>query len=114
MSHAAIDWAIRQDAGTMSARLALIVLAHHANAHGQAWPSLVTIAQSGGMDVRSARRAIAELQARGLIFDTGKRRGASGRVRIWRLAHAPAGIGQFCGNADNLSFDADSVSAGIN
>lgn len=85
MSFAAIAWAMRQETGSTAAKMALLVLADHATDTGQAWPCLITIAKASSVDPRTVRTALARLERLGLVTDTGKRRGASGRVKVWQL-----------------------------
>lgn len=48
-------------------RLVLVALADWANESGQCWPSMPTIAEKTGVDVRTARRVMARLEAGGCI-----------------------------------------------
>ncbi len=67
MSMEALDWAVGQRTKSAGARVALLVLAHRANTKGECWPSLKRLADEMGMEVRGARRAVAELEAAGLV-----------------------------------------------
>jgi hypothetical protein len=67
-----------------------VVISKHANAAGVAWPSVPTIARSTGTTVRTVRRAVATLQAKGLIR-VERRKDATGRDAPSRYILSPVG-----------------------
>jgi hypothetical protein len=74
----------------MAAFTVYVVLKMHTNSTGIAWPSVSTVAGLAGMTVRSVRRAIAVLQAKGLI-QVEHRKDASGRDVPNRYILPPVG-----------------------
>jgi hypothetical protein len=67
-----------------------VVIAKHTNKAGVAWPSVPTIARLTGTTIRTVRRAILTLQAKGLIR-VERQRDASGRDRPSRYILSPVG-----------------------
>lgn len=87
----AIDWAFDQDAGDPGPKLVLVALARHCFKPGDTlcWPSISTICRLASMGRTAVGDNLRRLQALGLIQDTGTRRGATGRVVVWRLGNDP-------------------------
>lgn len=85
MSLSALNWALRTSAGSSSRKLVLLVLANYSNEHGEAYPSVETIADLAELNAKTVRSALAELIAEGLIRDTGKRCGRTQNIRVWAL-----------------------------
>lgn len=71
---------------TTNARWVGVVLSRHLDSDGQAWRSLVALADEAGMTVRTAQRALAELKASNVLCF---KRGGDGRPNHYR-ASAPA------------------------
>ena len=68
MSHEAIDWAIKQEAGGNAPRkLILILLANRADDAWVCWPSRRLLAEESGLSVRQVVRHLASLEEDGLI-----------------------------------------------
>ena len=68
-----------------SCKFVLLALAEHANKHGNAWPSITTIARSTGLDRKTVVDSIAALADRELIKSAGMAKGKTGRVPIYRV-----------------------------
>ena len=66
MSHAAQEWAWRQNLKPIP-KSVLVVLGDHANDAGVCWPRIATIADKVGVSPRTVQRAIQLLVSRGLI-----------------------------------------------
>jgi hypothetical protein len=65
-----------------------VVIAKHVNRAGVAWPCMNTIARLAGVTVRTARRAVFTLQAKGLIR-VERRKDSSGRDQSSRYILSP-------------------------
>ena len=65
-----------------------LILARHANRQWVAWPSQDRIAELAGIDVRTARSAVTELERRGLVKTTN-RVGGRGRTTEYRIVTNP-------------------------
>lgn len=66
MSHAAREWAWRQNLKPIP-KSVLVVLGDHANDAGVCWPRIATIAEKVGVSKRTVQRSIQHLAQRGLI-----------------------------------------------
>ncbi|HEX9762084.1 MAG TPA: helix-turn-helix domain-containing protein, partial [Acidimicrobiia bacterium] len=72
-------------------RLTLISVAAATDPHGEgAFPGLAYLEETTGASRKTVQRSLADLAARGLLEDTGDRRGQTGRVVVWRML-LPAG-----------------------
>ncbi len=68
MSHEAIDWAIKQEAGGNAPRkLILVLLANRADDAWVCWPSRRLLAEESGLSVRQVVRHLTSLEEDGLI-----------------------------------------------
>ena len=68
MSHLASSWAIKQVGISLPAKMVLMILAdHHNSVDGGCYPALSTLAQLSCCDVKTARKAIDELEEKGLV-----------------------------------------------
>jgi hypothetical protein len=92
LTFAAIQWAIDQNTGHSSAKFVLVILAHHANDHGTAWPSTAELIRTTELDRKSVIRALTRLAAKGLIHDTGQRKGSTGQIKVWKLGVDQPGL----------------------
>lgn len=91
MSVRAINWAFEQKLAS-SDKFVLFAFANFADDRdGIAFPSLKTIARMTGLNIKTVRRAVQELEARGLLADTGKRKGHTKTVRVYRVNFLDAG-----------------------
>lgn len=62
-------WVLDSSKSRLAARLVLLSIANHADAHGfQAWPSIPTIAREAHVSERQAQRAILELACMGELL----------------------------------------------
>ncbi len=67
-------------------KLVLLAMADRAGEDHCCWPSVDRLVLDTGLDRKTVGRAVAALLAVGEIEDTGRRAGASRRVRIYRMA----------------------------
>ena len=88
MSWEAQAWAAKQKTGSSSRKLLLIYLASFADANHECWPSQKRIAEETEMDRKTVIDALAALEDGmfPLIEDTGKRKGRTKQVKVYRLA----------------------------
>lgn len=85
-----LDWAFEQDAGGPGPKLVLVVLAKHCGKdRDRCWPAASTIGALANMGLTAVRDNLDRLKARGLIHDTGARRGTTGQVVVWQLGNVP-------------------------
>lgn len=83
MSFAAIQWVLEHSEAGGSERLLLLVIAHHANEQGEAWPGIQRLARSTRKDARWVKRLLRRLEASGeLQIVQG---GGAGRPNTYRL-----------------------------
>lgn len=60
-------WVLKHSTTTGTDRLVLLSLANHANEHGQAWPSVRTIAKEANVAERAVQRSLSSMRKAGLI-----------------------------------------------
>lgn len=85
MSLEAYSWATKTRVGSAAAKSVLKVLADRTGADHQAFPSIASIVQDTELDKKTVQKQLHYLVEKGLIEDTGERRGATCRVVVWRL-----------------------------
>ncbi len=92
MSVHAAKWAWSQDCPSPTAKLVLMALADHANADGECWPTMKTVAELAGVSQRSVHNHVKALETAGLV-ERVERRMHGGQFRGWtfRLAMSTSG-----------------------
>lgn len=89
MSFDAIRWALAQPVSKSSTKFVLVAMADCVHADGAAemvcWPSYRHLTDRTGQDVKTVEAGLRRLREAGFIVDTGKRRGSTGRVIVYRL-----------------------------
>lgn len=84
MSLDATIWAWKQGLPAPS-KLVLLSIADRANEEHEAWPSMERLAADTGLNTKTITLAIRRLTDTGLMTDTGRRVGATQKVRIFKL-----------------------------
>jgi hypothetical protein len=86
MSFSAYNWA-RELTTLKSSTLKTILkcLADFENGRGEAWCTIPTFVRYTDLDRKTVIAGLAELERRGVIADTGKRVGSTGRTTVYRL-----------------------------
>lgn len=78
-----MSWVLDYSPTKHADRLVLIVLAEHADKHGEnAWPAATTIAKRANVSEAQAWRSLANLRACGAIAKTGKHKSGASVYRI--------------------------------
>lgn len=86
MSVEAISWALNSDVKHSSAKFVLVVLANCASAETmEAYPSISLLSDATSQDRKTVIANLKRLIDSGHIFNTGKRKGSTGQVIIYRL-----------------------------
>lgn len=85
MSIEALGWAIKQQVFPSTRKFVLILLANYAGDNGITFPSIRTLSEASGMKEETISGAIDALLKEQLIEDTGRRAGATARVRVLRV-----------------------------
>lgn len=85
MSRAATDWAWSLSIKPASLKLLLLSLADRADEYHRCYPSIERLVRDTGLDRKTIISNIAKLVDAGVLFDTGKRAGKTGKVKIYRL-----------------------------
>lgn len=113
MAIAALNWAWHQQAPTSTAKLVLVALADHANADGECWPSMASVAALAQCSTRQVSRCIDALEDAGLLTRRRLRKsdGQLGRYsyKLAIMTGGPPGIGD-----QRTSTSGGHVSAGQN
>ncbi|MDK2594410.1 helix-turn-helix domain-containing protein [Pseudoalteromonas obscura] len=84
MSRAATDWAWKQDLNA-SQKLLLLSLADRADEDHCCWPSITRLVKDTRLNEKTIGANLKKLQALGLIRDTGRRKGVTGKVKVYQL-----------------------------
>lgn len=91
MSIHALKWAWSQQCPNPTAKLVLVALADHANADGECWPTMKSVAALAGVSTRTVHDHIKALEGAGLV-ERGERRMHGGQFRGWTF-HLPIASG---------------------
>lgn len=101
MSLDAIRWAMTATVGSSAERLVLVAYANNAHkARPLAWPGIASLHRDTLLDPKTISSARRRLVERGLLIDTGDRRGSTGRVPVFRLAINASGNGGIQGGGN--------------
>lgn len=84
MSHAASQWAKTVITGGTTNKAILMVLADYANHSHEAWPSFERVAKEAECSVSTVKRAVADMEARGLLTRQ-RRRQPDGKLGCYVL-----------------------------
>ncbi|MCF6442047.1 helix-turn-helix domain-containing protein [Pseudoalteromonas luteoviolacea] len=85
MSRIATDWAWRQELSTSTQKLLLLSFADRADEDHCCWPSIARLVKDTGLNEKTVGSNIKKLETLGLIKDTGKRKGSTGKVKVYRI-----------------------------
>jgi pyocin large subunit-like protein len=85
MSLDATLWAWSAPVTSSAQRLVLLSMADRAGEDMTAFPSMQRISADTVLDIKTVKKVVAELIEMGLINDTGRRVGSTGRVRVFQL-----------------------------
>lgn len=85
MSRKATDWAWNYKAPNPSAKLVLLALSSRACEQGECFPSIQRLEIDTGLNRKTIIKAIQELELLGAVIDSGKRKGATQRVKVYRV-----------------------------
>lgn len=87
MSFEALAWAAKCNPGSPARKLVLLSLAECASRDGcEAYPSQAAMAEFSSLNRKTIIAALHDLEDSGLISDTGKRVGATGQIKVWKLS----------------------------
>jgi hypothetical protein len=85
MSIQAISWAFSQQLDSPNLKFVLICFANYANEYGTTYCSNRTIQAMTGMDDKTIAKWVKKLEEDGILLDTGKRQGDTGRIKIYKI-----------------------------
>ena len=98
-------WISDLDGLSPTERLVAFALYAYAGGDGarEVWPSTAALVEDTGLVDRTVRRAIGRLVEVGVVEDTGRRIGSTGRVRVFRLASESGPLARIqSGNRDRI------------
>lgn len=90
MSVEATNWAWTRPVNSGNHRLVLLSLADRAGENHTCWPSMERLATDTVLNIKTVKKVVNELIEQGLVRDTGKRFGSTGRVRVLQLVGVPS------------------------
>jgi hypothetical protein len=93
MSIQALSWVLKLEVARSSEKFILVCLANYADERGIAYPSAETLARDTGQDRKTVTLNLKRLCESGLLRDTGRRIGATGRVPVYQLVGMPSASG---------------------
>ncbi|EET3470354.1 DnaT-like ssDNA-binding domain-containing protein [Escherichia coli] len=85
MSRHATDWAWETDPGSSSLKLILLSMADRADEYNLCYPSIERLVKDTCLNKKTVQSGLISLMKMGLISDTGERKGATKRVRVFSL-----------------------------
>ncbi|EOK0872570.1 DnaT-like ssDNA-binding domain-containing protein [Escherichia coli] len=85
MSRHATDWAWETDPGSSSLKLILLSMADRADEYNLCYPSIERLVKDTCLNKKTVQAGLISLMKMGLISDTGERKGATKRVRVFSL-----------------------------
>ncbi|EQS54479.1 hypothetical protein G808_02541 [Escherichia coli HVH 150 (4-3258106)] len=85
MSRHATDWAWETDPGSSSLKLILLSIADRADEYNLCYPSIERLVKDTCLNKKTVQAGLISLMKMGLISDTGERKGATKRVRVFSL-----------------------------
>ncbi len=85
MSIDATRWAWMQHGLRPSEKLTLLALADRADDNDEAWPSVRRLEMDTGLNRKTLPAALRALARHRMIVDTGRTKGKTGRVKVWKL-----------------------------
>ncbi|MCH9308627.1 DnaT-like ssDNA-binding domain-containing protein [Escherichia coli] len=85
MSRHATEWAWRTNPGSSSLKLILLSMADRADEYNLCYPSIERLVVDTSLNKKTVQAGLISLIALGLISDTGERKGATRRVRVFSL-----------------------------
>ena len=85
MSRHATDWAWETDPGSSSLKLMLLSMADRADEYNLCYPSIERLVKDTCLNKKTVQAGLISLMKMGLISDTGERKGATKRVRVFSL-----------------------------
>ncbi|HEC4971358.1 TPA: helix-turn-helix domain-containing protein [Escherichia coli] len=85
MSRHATDWAWETDPGSSSLKLILLSMADRADEYNLCYPSIERLVKDTCLNKKTVQAGLISLMKMGIISDTGERKGATKRVRVFSL-----------------------------
>ncbi|EHG2952880.1 primosomal protein [Salmonella enterica subsp. diarizonae serovar 53:r:z35] len=85
MSRHATDWAWETDPGSSSLKLILLSMADRSDEYNLCYPSIERLVKDTCLNKKTVQAGLISLIKMGLISDTGERKGATKRVRVFSL-----------------------------
>ncbi|HCN4559828.1 TPA: helix-turn-helix domain-containing protein [Escherichia coli] len=85
MSRHATDWAWETDPGSSPLKLILLSMANRADEYNLCYPSIERLVKDTCLNKKTVQAGLISLMKMGLISDTGERKGATKRVRVFSL-----------------------------
>jgi hypothetical protein len=79
------DWAWNQPIKPASMKLTLLAMADRTNEEHECWPSYTRLEKDTGLNKKTIMKNIHLLVDQGLIEDTGKRKGSTGQVKVFKF-----------------------------
>lgn len=90
MSIGAMSWVLKLEVARSSEKFILVCLANYADERGVCYPSTETLVRDTGQDRKTVTLNLQRLCESGLLRDTGRRIGRTGRVPVYQLVGMPS------------------------
>ena len=92
MSIRALGWAFDQEIFPATNKFVLVAMANFASDTGSSFPGVETIRQITGLNDKTISNALKTLEDLDFIWDTGKKAGATGKVKVYQLPNDACAI----------------------
>ena len=90
MSIGAMSWVLKLEVARSSEKFILVCLANYADERGVCYPSTETLVRDTGQDRKTVTLNLQRLCESGLLRDTGRKVGRTGRVPVYQLVGMPS------------------------
>lgn len=112
MSIEAVNLVFRQNLRPSGTKFVLVALADCADITGLCWPSVDHLCDITSQDRKTVLGALKRLRTEGWIEDTGKRRGRTHQIIVWRLDLDKLAKGKAMFHAERKRAETGTLSAG--
>lgn len=86
MTIEAMVWAFKQSIKPSSTKFVLIAISDNCNVDGELWPSINHIISKTSLNRKTIIQAIGDLEEAGILSDTGRRKGSTGQIKVYRMS----------------------------
>ena len=90
MSLLALAWVFETEIKPATCKLVMLAMADHVDENGFCYPSINALIAKTSLERKTIIETLARLEKMGLLIDTRKRIGVTGRIKVWRINGLPS------------------------